>query len=456
MKKLRLVPALLLAVALGACNTDKLLNILPVDEIADDIAIIDVQSAQAALLGGYSSFQSGNLYGGDWPVWVDLLTDDVEHSGTFWAFAAGDLHDFRPSMGAIDGIWSSSYSGINRVNQLIQKVPPLVASEDIDSDDADDILGQAYGLRALHYFNLVRAWGDVPLVLAPAANLEEAALISRDPVATVYAQIESDLAQAGTLLSGVGNDDRTLITPGYVTAMEAKVALYQENWATAASKAMELVTSVDYALEADMWDLFTADGDPTDEDIFRLVFTVVDYCNQGWWYRYDGRLEVAATQDIYDAYDPADLRFDLNFPDVGDIRPDGIEVTKYPTPIGAEDIHIIRYADVVLILAEALAEQGTDLAAAVGYLNQIRARAAVAEYVFGTDLVTQQDVIDAVYLERRLELAFEGERWHDLVRTGRAFAILGVTGRFEAHEVLWPIPIGEMDTAPNMVQNPGY
>ncbi len=450
MKKLRMVPALLLAVALGACNTDDLLNILPVDEISDEIAIVDATSATAALAGAYGSLQS--LYGTSWVMWVDILTDDVEHTGTFGSWADGDLHNFRPNMGTIDGLWTNSYRGIDRVNRLIQKVPLI---EGIDADDANDILGQAYGLRALHYFNLVRAWGDVPLVLVPPANLDEAALVSRDPVSAVYAQIEADFAQAASMLSGGSNDDHTFVTPGAVTALEAKVALYQEDWSTAASKAQQIVTSGDYALVTDLRDAFTADGDPSAEDVFRVAFTVVDYCNEGYYYLYEGRFEIGATQEIYDLYEPGDLRHDLNFPDAGDIRADGIEVTKYPTPIGAEDIHVIRYADVLLILAEALAEQSI-LPNAVGYLNQIRARAGVAEYVFGTDLVTQQDVIDAIYLERRLELAFEGERWHDLVRTGRAMAVLGVTGRFEAHEVLWPIPIGEMDTAPNLVQNPGY
>ena len=128
------------------------------------------------------------------------------------------------------------------------------------------------------------------------------------------------------------------------------------------------------------------------------------------------------------------------------------------TPVaksGSEDIHVIRYADVLLLLAEALAEQNA-LPNAVAYLNQIRARAGVSEYALGTDLVSQQDVLDAIYLERRLEFAFEGERWHDLVRTGRAMAVFGASGRFAAHEVLWPIPVGEMDTAPNLVQNAGY
>jgi hypothetical protein len=452
MKTLRLVPALLTILALNACDTDKLLNVLPVDEISDDIAIIDTQSARAALAGAYSSLQSDYLWGGDWILWTDVLTDDVEHTGTYGSWADGDLSNFRPQMGEIDGIWTENYDGINRVNLLIQKVPEI---GDMDPADAHDILGQAYAMRALLYFNLVRAWGDVPLVLIPPATLEEAGQVSRDPAAAVYTQIRADLDQAAAFLSGGSNDDRTYITPGFITALQAKVALYQEDWATAATKALQLVSSGEYALVSNLRDAFTADGDATPEDVFRVAFTTVDYCWEGYYYLYDGRFEQGATQEIYDLYEPGDLRFELNFPPPEDIRSDGIEVTKFPTPIGAEDIHVIRYADVILILAEALAEQN-DLATAVSYLNQIRARANVAQYTFGTDLLTRQDVLDAIYLERRLEFAFEGERWHDLVRTGRALAVLGGSGRFEAHEVLWPIPVGEMDTAPNLVQNPGY
>jgi hypothetical protein len=447
MKKLRLVPALLTVVALGACDTDSLLNPLPVDEISDEIAITDATSARAALNGAYSSLQE--LYGFEWTMWTDLLTDDVEHTGTFGSFADGDLHNFRPNMGTIDGIWTDHYEGIDRVNRIIQKVPEAGA---MDPADSNQILGEAYAVRALLYFNLVRAWGGVPLVLVPPATLEEAGQVSRATAAEVWTQIEADLAQAAQMLSGASNDEHTFFTPGGVTAVEAKVALYQGNWATAATKAQQLVASGEYALVENLRDAFTADGDPSPEDILRLSFTATEWCSQGWWYRYDGRLEIGATWEIYELYEPGDLRFDLNFDGT---RNDGIQVVKWPTPIGAEDIHVIRYADVLLMLAEAVAEQN-DLPVAVGYLNQIRARAGVAEYVYGTDLNTQQEVLDAIYLERRLELAFEGERWHDLVRTGRALEVLGVSGRFEAHEVLWPIPVGEMDTAPNLVQNPGY
>jgi hypothetical protein len=447
MKKLRLVPALLTAVALGAC-TDQLLNVLPVDEISEDIAIIDARSATAALMGAYSALESGSLYGGDYFLWTEVLTDNVEHTGTFGGYADGDQLNLRPQNGIFDGMWTDLYDGINRTNLLIQKVPDI---QDLDATEANQLLGQAYGLRALFYFDLVRAWGDVPLVLTPAANLDEAAQVSRDPASAVYTQIEADLSQARTLLSGVSNDDRTFITPGGVTALEARVALFQGNWATAATKAEQLVNSGEYALVTDLRRAFTADGDATEEDIFRVAFTPVEWNNQGYYYLYDGRFEIGATQAIYDLFEAGDLRFDLNF---SEVRPDGIQVTKFPTPIGAEDIHVIRYADVLLILAEALAEQGGDLSTAVGYMNQVRTRAGLTGYDFGTDLVTKQEVLDAIFLERRLELAFEGEYWFDLVRTGRAAAALGPN--FEAYKALWPIPQGEMDTAPLLVQNPGY
>ncbi len=446
MKKLRLVPALLTALALGAC-TDSLLNVLPVDEIADDIAIVDTRSATAALIGAYSTLESGSMYGGDYVLWTEILTDNAEHTGTFGTYADGDALFLRPQLGDLDGMWTALYDGINRANAIIQKLPDI---QDIDPTVANELLGQAHGLRALFYFNLVRAWGDVPLVLTPAANLDEAAQVTRAPLAEVYDQVEADLNQAQALLAGMGGDDQTFLTPAGVTALQARVALFQKDWGTAATKAQQLVNSGDFALVTNLRDAFKADGDASIEDIFRVAFTAVEYCNQGYYYLYDGRFEMGATQAIYDLYEPGDLRFALNF---SEVRPDGIQVTKFPTSIGAEDIHVIRYADVLLILAEALAEQ-TQLSTAVGYMNQVRTRAGLPGYILGTDLVTKQDVLDAIFLERRLELAFEGEYWFDLVRTGRAAAHLGT--RWAPHKALWPIPQGEMDTAPNLVQNPGY
>jgi hypothetical protein len=444
-----MVPALLLALTLGACDTDSLLDLQPLDEISSDIAITDATSAQAALNGAYSGLQSGAYYGGDYVLWSETLTDNLVHEGTYDEYADADLLFLRPDMGGIDGMWTAIYNAINRVNEIIQKVPEI---DDIDSGTANSILGQAYALRALHYFNLVRAWGEVPLVLTPPATLDEAAQVTRAPVGQVYGQIEADLAQAATLLGGGAGGDRTLVTPGFIPAIRARIALYREDWAGAVAAARQVQTSGDYGLAGSYGSLFSAQGDPTSEDIFRVLFDGTDQNNQGFFMQYGGRFEIGATQSIYNAYPGGDLRHEWNFGGTGD----GIEVVKYPTTQGFEDIHVIRYGEVLLILAEGLAQQGgtANLQEAIGYVNDIRTRAAVDEYTFGVDVTSQSEVLDAIFRERRLELAFEGEYWFDLVRTNRAAATLGAN--FDAHEGLWPIPVSERDVAPNLTQNPGY
>ena len=136
MTKQRLVTALLLATALGACSDD-LLDILPVDEIAEEIAIVDINGATAALMGAYSALQSGSYYGGDYLQWSETLTDNVEHTGTFGNYGDADLVFLRPDVGGIDGMWRSMYDGINRVNLIIQKVPAI---DGIDPGAAGDSL----------------------------------------------------------------------------------------------------------------------------------------------------------------------------------------------------------------------------------------------------------------------------------------------------------------------------
>ncbi|HSR42534.1 MAG TPA: RagB/SusD family nutrient uptake outer membrane protein, partial [Longimicrobiales bacterium] len=321
-----------------------------------------------------------------------------------------------------------------------------------DAAVQDEILGQAYALRALHYFNLTRAWGDVPLVLEPPASLSEAAMVARSPSAEVWARIEADLQEAATRLAsgGVDNTDRTQVTPGFVAALKAKAHAYQEEWADAESAARDVLAMGDFALAPAFADLFTADGDPTGEDVFRVLFTATDFHNLGYYYQYDGRFEIGATADIYGLYGAGDARFEWSFDGT---RSDGIQVVKFPTTIGGENLHVIRFAEVKLLLAEALAEQGS-LAEAVQHLNDVRTRARAAPYDFVAGTTSQEAVLDWIHTERRLELAFEGERWFDLVRTGTAASVLG--SAFQAHEALWPIPVRELDVAPNLTQNPGY
>ena len=153
------------------------------------------------------------------------------------------------------------------------------------------------------------------------------------------------------------------------------------------------------------------------------------------------------TQDLVDSYEEGDARLAWSIgEDDGDIFGD-----KWKTTEGGEDIHVIRFAEVLLIKAEAHARQG-ELEEAVAAYNQIRERAGLDPHVLGEDVTGQAEVLDAIDHERRVELAFEGDRWPDLVRTGRAAAVLDIPVTF----MLWPIPQGERDVATGLSQNPGY
>ncbi len=438
MRMRNLIP--LLVVATAAC--DELLDVQPVNETPDTEAIHDAATAQAALIGAYGSLASGSYYGGDLLIFSDLLADNAVHTGTSHSYAEGDLLDVTADNGVVSGMWNVLYFGIHRVNVVLRDVPDISMSD----GTRRRIMGEAYFLRALHYHNLVRLFGDVPLVTTPFSGVDEASAVTRAPAAEVYAQILEDLDSAAVRVSSSGPATRA--TLGAVEALRSRVLLYQGDWA-GAEAAAEAVQGMGYALVDDFSDLFDPDGAPTSEDIFRAVFTPADYNIIGYYYISagcgGGRGEVALDPTLVDAFEAGDERGDWTVFTVGDDVCGG----RYPTTAGAEDVHVIRYGEVLLNLAEALARQDR-LGEAVDVYNEVRVRAGLAEHELGTDVTTQQDVLDAIWQERRVELAQEGDRWTDLVRTGRADDVLGA----ETCNLLLPIPQEELDVAPNLEPNP--
>ena len=437
-----LMPALLVA---GAAGCDGLLDTNPVDQLPVDEAITTAEGARTALAGAYNSLQSLSYYGGDFLFLGDLSADNAIHTGTFQTFGDADENELRADNSTIEGVWDALYIGVNRANVLLQQVPDVPG---LDEDERDQILGEAHFLRALHLHNLVKFWGDVPMPLAPATSVSEASQIARTPVEAVYGQIVSDLQAAASLMSD--EDQTRQASVGAARALLARVQLYRGQWA-AALAAAETVDGMGYGLAPAFRNLFHADGANTVEDIFRVTFTPSDYNNMGYYYLSEdegGRGEVAPQQELIDAFEADDAR--LAWSISGDEEGDAFG-TKFPSTAGAEDVHVIRLGEVVLIRAEALARLNR-LGDAVDQYNRIRERAGVDAHVLGVDVTTQQQVLDAIWLERQRELAFEGDRWPDLVRTNRAVSVLDIP----AFQALYPIPQGEMDVAPNLTQNPGY
>ncbi len=457
------VPALLVALATACDNT---LTVEPVNEVAADVAIVDAATARAAIAGAYDALQddaSVSYYSGDFSVFSDLSADDVRHSGTFDTYRQADRNQLSANNGTIEDIWEALYIGVVRVNRIIEKLPTVPG---LSEDERDDLLGQAYFLRAVNYHNLVKLWGGVPLRLTTPGSIDEAANIDRATEAETYAQIIDDLDQALALL--VTDDDPSIATRGGAWAMKSRVALYMEDWAGVV-EAADSVETYGYALAPEFDDLFVAEGQTT-EDIFKIPFTPEEAHFLGWYYRaktYGGRYELAPTCALVNAFDSSvdcgQTDFMAGWSPNDDRAAFSIDVNtssnepfanKYLTGIGDEDLHVIRLAEVILNRAEAYAHLG-QLSAAVDDLNQTRVRAGLAPLVLGVTVANNmQAVLDAIWQERRLELAFEGFRWPDLVRTGRAVAVLGITDR--PHQVLYPIPQAELDVAPNVTQNSGY
>jgi hypothetical protein len=438
----RLLAALTFA-ALAGC--DSTLTVEPSTEVEESQAIIDAGSARSALAGAYDALQSGSYYGGDFLFFTELPSDNAEHTGTFTSFADVDLFVTTADNTTIEGIWDAIYDGIGRANTLIQKVPNV---KDLADGEKNDIMGQAYLLRALHYHNLVKLWGPVPIRLQPPPNLEELASTTRATVDQVYTQILSDLDKAAQLMS---NEARTRKgSRGAVDALRSRVLLYKKDYVGAEAAANAAIAR-NYKLVTSFPDLFDPTGNNTTEDIWRTSFTATEFNNVGYYYlssQFGGRRELAPTANLASAFEATDQRGLWSIKrDSRNRRYGG----KIPTSEGAEDLHVIRFAEVLLNKAEAQARQGK-LAEAVATYNPLRVRAGVAPHVLGVNVTTQQQVIDAILLERRRELAFEGDRWPDLVRTERAVSVLSIA----AFRTLFPIPQNEIDVAPAIVQNAGY
>jgi hypothetical protein len=437
--KFRTLVSLLTLGVVAACGKE--LATEPQDQVLASEAIVDAPTARAALAGVYSGLQSLGYYGRNLEIIGDLPADNAIWSGTFQYL--GDIDDdaIKPDNTTTTSVWTAIYAVIARANMVLAKVPSV---SDLSTDEKNEILGEAYFLRALSYHNLVKFWGAVPMPLDPITNASEASQYQRVPVDQVYAQILSDLDKASQLITNTDNTRQASVMA--VHAIRARVLLYKGDYQGALDEANIVLAGRD-TLTAAYPDLFTPTGTNTSEDIFRVAFTPVQYNEMGYYYLGAGRRELQPSKDLNGAYESGDVRKPWT------IQPRGsrnLQGTKFPTTIGAEHLHVIRLAEVVLIKAEALARLN-QLPAAVAEYNKVRVRAGLAPHVVGVDVTSQADVLAAITKERRLELALEGDRWPDLVRQGLATSVLSIT----PNQTLFPIPANDVSTA-GLTQNPGY
>ncbi|MBL0745276.1 RagB/SusD family nutrient uptake outer membrane protein [Chryseolinea lacunae] len=439
MKKLSIL--LLALLPLASCDV---LNVESQSAVEEEQAIKDKTGIEKGILGAYTSFQALSYYGRSYLIFSDLAADNLDHpaDATALEYAQIDNDVILPENGSVDGMWSSAYEGINIANNIIAKVPDMA---DMTPAEKNAALGELYFIRALNHFNLLNYWGSVPVKTSPTIGTSGLD-VPRDPVAKVYEQIIADLTFAEANL-GAGST-KVRASKDAATALLARVNLYKGDYAQAKAKATAVIESENYDLIA-YADVF-ADG--SDESIFEIDFTDLNR-NRIAEYNFpktlNGRREVAPSPTLLTAYEVGDARYPVSVAFAGALP----YANKYnDLSVGADNVIVLRLAEMYLIRAEAEAKLQGDVDAIRQDINAVRTRAKLPD----TNLSSYDGLLNFIEKERRVEFAFEGHRWFDLVRTNRAVDVLPNVNN--VNQTLFPIPLTEIVTNqnPGMKQNPGY
>lgn len=451
--------------------------------------------ARQATNAMYNILRDPSYHSGTFPI-LDIMSDDAAKGSnpTDGASTIGTYNSFThiPTESNINSWWNVLYVGVKRTNVVIEKVPAITMDENLKKR----YIGEAHFLRALLYFDLVRAWGDVPLITAT----EQQTNLVRTPKDQIYALIVDDLLKAIDALpekSQYAAEDMGRATKGAAKGILAKVYLFLGDYTNTAKYALEVINSAQYQLVEQFEDANSKRGEFSSESIFEIgalpfegilnggsqyanVQGVRGTPNRGWGFN-------RPTVDLMNTFETNDPRRDATIIFLGEVidgvtivgddgtpdeTKDGNGVTvemetynqKVWTPgsnVPTQFDHnrrILRYADVLLMAAEALNKNG-DPGTALQYLNQVRARARAGNPAILPDRTeTNTDALnDLILHERRVELALEGHRFWDLVRTNKAEAVLGPLGFKKGKHELLPIPQIEMDLTGNVwQQNPQW
>ena len=426
--------------------------------------------AEMAVNAIYNSLYNNTLW-----IFGDVASDDAVKGGN-----AGDQADINniddftavADNGCLGTYWQHAYETIARANNVITNVP----SVSMDEKEKADLIGQAKFLRAYSYFNLVNIFGQVPLKLKPQTT-SDAIHVGLSTVEQIYAQIDEDLTDAkNSLPATVSATSAGRATKGAAFALLAKSKLFQRNWKECADFADSVEHIGTYDLVKDYSNLFKVGAEDSVECVFAIRYGNTADANLGnnlnvWFspaaeggYYFD-----APTQAYVDCFSEktidgkTDPRLDASIGREGQpwfnnttFSSEWSEATGYLVKKYNEDLsetqaksqctipqHIIRYADVLLMHAEALNEQNLPSAAAQ-YVNRVRERAGLA----ATSATSQSVMRDVIRTERRRELGFEFHRFFDVMRYGKEYAesVLGTSFKWTEPRFYYPIPQSETET----------
>jgi len=466
----------------------------PLDQITQSNFYTTADDADLAAKAMYSVPQGINWYGKSWMI-TEIPSDNSTSGGNDPDFTPIDNFTVNADNIPNTEFWTEHYRLVTFANQVLENVPPI----DMDADLKSEILAEAKFMRAFAYFDLVRIYGDVPIV-TEVATIETDVFLSRNDVDEVYDFLIEDLVDAVENLPDTrASSDLGRATTGAAKALLAKVYLTVGNYNESMELCREVIESGRYTLVEDFGDNFSKDkSDNNVESIFQIQYegcgpigtgsalqSFFAPWGQGITKNSDGWGSQIPTSPIIDnpgttirdAYEEEDLRryhtimmpadeYPMINPGEGYTYPAsgasraGVNIKKYVIGGGTDvcyltspqNVHVIRYADILLTLAEASCKAGGGISVTPDVLeafNAIRTRAGLSS--------KSSITVDDVFLERRLEFAFEGKRWFDLLRTGNIKERMLLHGKgMSDHHVLFPIPSQELAINKNLTQNPGY
>ena len=483
--KYNLIAIALLGFSFSSCSD--FLEQNPQTDLSENDFYKTADDILSAVNGAYSSLQEGDIYG-NWYVFGEIPSDNTRNqlSGSVTTQNEFDQFYIDTQNSMIANFWKAAYKVINRTNTILGRIDGI----EINTELANRYKLECKFIRALMYFNLVRVYGDVPLVLKEI-SISESYDILREPKENVYNQIIADLKEAQGLPVSYSTAEDGRATQGAAKALLANVYMTLHKYAEAETILAEIINSGRYSLLENTPGSLNIDGyknvfSPVNhnskEGIFEIQFLKGGY-GEGSNYANNFAPEnsgpnvvaVGGTggnnipeMDIYNAYEEGDLRRDFSM-SLGyyDNRKNNEWVESryvckfmdvpYQNNDASNNYPVIRYADVILMYAEALNQNGKT-AEACKYLNMTRRRGFGYQTTETSpvDLQTTDKAQFALMVEqeRRVELAFENHRWFDLIRTGRAVEVMRSKG-FSLNEtnLICPIPQKQIDVNPKLTQN---
>lgn len=429
----------------------------------------------AAVNGLYSNLRG---YYANFYQLAELPSDNTEANGYNIASADLDQLTWLTNTSSIQSLWLNSYSTIARANIILDRIDAVT----MDAALQEQYKGEAKFVRALMYFNLVQFFGEVPLPLKEVQTEAEAYTYARENVGKVYAQIQTDLLDAISVLPGEYNiSNKGKVTKGAAMGLLGKVYITNKQFAEGAAILKTLVESGTYNLLEKYEDVFRVDN-PFNQEILFSVQYLGNGNGEGSNFSisfapFGSGTEITSggnpagsnqgTLDLFNAFEAGDNRKNVSimrYPSTGDLYTRKFLDKPIAQGEGNNDWPVLRYADVLLLYAEALNETGKP-AGVITPLNAVRARAGLAAIPAGGQI----ELRDLIQKERRVELSFEGHRWFDLLRTRQMLTVMrnykemykGKVSLVEYYEVderkyLLPIPFRERSLNPSLTQNNGY